>query len=237
MWRNLFCMTFSSFIACLCSLEILDNDLCWSLLPWLLYRPLGADQWGAMVACHDHSWWRWWSHTLWVTLMSYDHSCLVSFLELTQWSPWSVVFLCIHILDYDPVFHDSHLSVVECSWEGYPRWYARALEHSDITDEGDVNWYEHLKLNGMLWYSGPDLKLLWLDSVCAAYSWLLFMREQINQIPILEYHFLWNGMAHHSHSWASKCNGLLNIHLQFSHASSRYRSSVRWYPGPQFSSQ
>ncbi len=152
---------FFSVIACLCSLEILDNDLCWSLLPWLLYRPLGADQWGTMVACHDHSWWRWWSHTLWVTLMrlwpflscwmcssqGYDctHSCLVSFgfLELTQWSPWSVVFLCIHILDYDPVCHDSHLSVVECSWEGYPRWYARALEHSDITDEGDVNWYEH----------------------------------------------------------------------------------------------
>ncbi len=138
----------------------------WSMLisfAMILYRPLGADQWGTMVACHDHSWWRWWSHTLWVTLImlwpfmscwmcnlwGYDctHSCLVSFgfLELTQWLPWSVlmVFPCIHILDYDPVCHDYHLSVVECSWEGYPRWYARALEHSDITDEGDVNWYEH----------------------------------------------------------------------------------------------
>jgi hypothetical protein len=30
---------------------------------------------------------------------------------------------------------------------------------------------------------------------------------------------------------------LLNIHLQFLHTSSRYRSSVRWYPGAQFSSQ
>jgi hypothetical protein len=83
-WRRILSTLFISYVSWL--LAMIESSCCFQKcnrnwghrclynglsesLDVIYIHPLELMKWGVMVVCHCCSWWRWWSETLWVTLI------------------------------------------------------------------------------------------------------------------------------------------------------------------------
>ncbi len=140
------------------------------------------------------------------------------------------------VIFIDLICNDCHLSVLDCGWHrprGIPKiicWRSWALRYHRWRR---CQWTWMLRFNGMVSYFDPDLKkfLFSLIMCCMILKLHFSTRWQIKK------NFLWRCLLIYE---LRKCNSLFQgpyISCMFSQASSRYRSSIRWYRGAQLPSQ
>jgi hypothetical protein len=149
---------------------------------WVDYHVLNLDppfrswwnQWVVIAAHHCYSWWRWWSDTLWVTLIGLQHThCHVSFKVL-----WNLLHNLIDMLNY--LMHnvcilnhyhiDWHFASLNTSWVKAKMMYLSSKNR--FQRELDSSWApSHGCLSGEYrCYQQPCLLSLWICSTCSCFQ-------------------------------------------------------------------